>query len=138
MQYLIYVSTAVGSMQQDDLLEILKVSRKNNQQKNITGMLLYADGTFVQVLEGESEAIAETYRAIMADERHKGIIKVADGALYRRNFGEWAMGFKAANADELAEFEGFLTPSDKVLSETDIHPAVIVLKAFADGNRLSD
>jgi len=50
MNYLIYFSSAVELMNQDQLLEILKVSRKNNAANHITGRLLYGEGSFVQVM----------------------------------------------------------------------------------------
>ncbi len=50
-----YISTATKSMSQEDLEEILKTSRKNNAGSGITGMLLYMNNTFVQILEGEEK-----------------------------------------------------------------------------------
>ena len=139
MKYLIYFSSAVELMNQDQLLEILKVSRKNNAANNITGMLLYGEGAFVQVLEGEEEVLRATYERIAADPRHRGLIKVAEGQLENRNFPEWSMGFKSANRQELEEFKGFTNPTGKTfLSDKDIHPTIILLKTFVDNNRMTD
>lgn len=139
MKYLIYLSTAVELQNQEQLLQILKTSRRNNAANHITGMLLYGEGTFVQVLEGEENVVNETYKRISADQRHFGLIKLAEGNLVQRNFPEWSMGFKSANPEELDEFKGFIHPAGKgFLNDKDIHPTIILLKTFVDNNRMSD
>lgn len=139
MKYLIYLSTAAELLNQEQLLQILKTSRKNNSANHITGMLLYGEGTFVQVLEGDEDVVNETYSRISADQRHFGLIKMAEGNLVQRNFPEWSMGFKSANPEELDEFRGFIHPTGKgFLSDKDIHPTIILLKTFVDNNRMSD
>jgi len=54
-----YISKATQSMSEDDLEEILRISRENNGRLGITGMLLYGNNTFVQILEGEEKAVNE-------------------------------------------------------------------------------
>ncbi len=55
--HLICVSTAVVPMRDKDLVELLHSCRLQNGRSNITGMLLYKDGHFMQVLEGEESMI---------------------------------------------------------------------------------
>ena len=52
MKQIIYISSAAKKMDDDDLLDILKTSRENNKKNDISGMLLYDNGSFIQVLEG--------------------------------------------------------------------------------------
>ncbi len=124
-------------MAHDSLLDILTVSRKNNSAKNLTGMLLYGEGTFVQVLEGEPEVIQQTYDAICKDTRHKDLIVITINDIDKRNFPDWSMGFRTINHDILKEFEGF-----KDVRKYDFfkngkhHPALTVLKTFATANNL--
>jgi len=126
-------------MDQEDLLEILAVSRKNNKLQNLTGMLLYGEGTFIQVLEGDDEILKRTYKSIEHDTRHKNIIKMAEGEVTERNFPEWSMGFKAVNVSELKEFGGYINPKNKnFLSEDNTNVVMSMLKTFADANRMSD
>lgn len=137
MKYLIYMSSATQLMNNDELLELLKVSRENNERKNLTGMLLYGEGAFVQVLEGEDETVDSTYEIIKADPRHKSLIQIISGKLEKRNFPEWSMGFKAVDRKIAEEFEGFIDiRNDGLLIHDETHPAVIVLKTFADANKL--
>jgi len=139
MKYLVYISTAYRLMNQDELLDILAVSRTNNEKNNLTGMLLYGEGTFIQVLEGDEHTLDKTYEIIKADYRHKNIIKMADGIINQPNFPEWSMGFKSASAKELAEVGGFTDP--KMLNKLTAEQTSGILgmmKTFADANRMSD
>ena len=137
MKYLVYISTAYRLLNQDELLDILVVSRKNNLQRNLTGMLLYGEGTFIQVLEGEPDVLEETYMKIMADNRHKNIVKMIEGNTTERNFAGWAMGFKAVNATELSKFEGYVNPNKKgFLAEGESNSIIGMIKTFADANRM--
>ncbi|MBS7564557.1 BLUF domain-containing protein [Mucilaginibacter sp. Bleaf8] len=137
MEYLVYLSTAQKLMDQNDLLDILTASRYNNIRHNLTGMLLYGEGTFIQLLEGDPETLKQTYQTIEADSRHHNIIKMAQGEITERYFPEWAMGFKSANATELAEFKGYINPDNKsFLQQGDTDAIIGMLKTFADVNRM--
>lgn len=138
MNYLIYISTAVELMTEADLIKILVDSRDNNKAKNITGMLLYGDGTFIQVLEGDEQDIADTYSKIEKDRRHKSLTVLVTGKLTKRNFPDWAMGFKAINPDELDELDGYINPKNKkFLENTNPHAAITILKTFAQNNNIA-
>ncbi len=67
---LIYVSSASRPLSAHDLDEILAASQQHNAEADVTGALLHAGGTFMQVLEGPSESVAATYRRIETDPRH--------------------------------------------------------------------
>jgi hypothetical protein len=49
---LVYLSAAVFPFQPEDLLELLGKSQERNHKLGITGMLLFKQGNFLQVLEG--------------------------------------------------------------------------------------
>ncbi len=98
MFYLIYVSSAAKLMSAEELLVILRCARDNNKKSNITGILLYQDGTFMQMLEGKEQAVMEMYKKIRNDSRHKGLIRTLTGNIKERNFEDWSMGF--CNMDE--------------------------------------
>lgn len=90
---LIYVSSTDLMPQQADLDEILAVSRRNNDRDGITGMLLYHDGNFFQVLEGPEEAVLNRYAAIQKDARHESCMVLASSPIGHRSFAEWSMGY---------------------------------------------
>lgn len=100
--HLIYVSTAREPADTSLLDEILAVSSRNNAPQGITGMLLYAGGTFMQVLEGEEAAVDATHHRIEGDPRHTGIIVLERAPIAERSFARWSMGFRRIGAGERA------------------------------------
>ncbi|GAB3930666.1 BLUF domain-containing protein [Mucilaginibacter myungsuensis] len=133
MEYLIYISTAKHLLSDDELVEIYTVSREKNQLRNITGVLLYAQGTFIQLIEGPEEAVAVVFTAISKDDRHKNIIKLAHEPSEERAFPDWTMGFKTLNPDEMKELEGYFDPSDRKFDGHD-HPGIAIIKTFVDSH----
>jgi len=93
MFYLIYVSSATQLMEDDDLLSLLIFCRKANASQDITGMLLYKNEKFMQILEGEENAVKELYKSICEDSRHQGQYIVMSGKAEERAFNSWSMGF---------------------------------------------
>ena len=49
----IYASASTVSFTKDEITELLAIAQRNNGALGVTGMLLYEDGSFFQVLEGE-------------------------------------------------------------------------------------
>jgi hypothetical protein len=99
---LIYVSTGRGDASAAELDAILESAARRNGQQGITGMLLYADGSFMQVLEGEEAAVDETFGRVERDSRHTGIFVIDRQPITERSFGRWTMGFKRVGAGQAA------------------------------------
>jgi len=138
LHFLIYISTSIKLMSQDELASILSKSRQNNSAKNITGILLYSEGVFMQALEGDENDVQEIYTAITKDSRHKNIIKLTNGPLNERNFPQWSMGFVALQPEKMLELESYINPlSEKLFTHDSAHPALIILKTFVEHNNLS-
>ena len=105
---LLYVSGATRPMSDADLDDILRASRANNGRLGVTGMLLWADGAFIQVLEGDAATIARLLDRIRRDERHRNVMVILEQRVDRRVFGAWEMGYKKldpARRDDQALFE---------------------------------
>ena len=94
-------------MDEHELTALLEQSRDRNLRQNVTGMLIYCDGNFFQVLEGEEKDVKEIYRSITCDSRNNGNIVLIESQISRRNFPEWSMGFKVICRNELMEVAGF-------------------------------
>lgn len=107
MFYLVYVSVAAEKASKDDLLEILARSRTKNAEVGITGMLLYKDGNYMQVLEGEEKAVRDLYARIRRDPRHLGIVTLVEGRRDNRCFGDWSMGFQDLSSPEARDVPGY-------------------------------
>jgi hypothetical protein len=135
MKYLIYLSTAVELFTQQQLEELLKKARANNAEKAVTGMLLYNDGSFIQVLEGVAADVDNVFNTIKADKKHKNIITIAEGEDDERAFAAWWMGFRRATPKEVTDFEAFADPGNlKNLALNSDHPAFNMLKTFVNTN----
>ena len=94
MLSLIYVSTSVNLLNDEELLSILKVSRENNASKDVTGLLLYKGGNFMQVLEGPDEVVNDLYEKIKLDSRHKDVSLISREQISARQFSNWEMAFQ--------------------------------------------
>ena len=93
MRQLLYVSNANRSFDQSDLDQILNAARANNGLHDVTGMLLFLDGAFMQVLEGPPEEVGTIYNKILQDDRHWGAQVLLDRDA-PRSFADWTMGFE--------------------------------------------
>jgi len=88
----------------EELDEILVTSRINNQNNNITGILIYSASTFLQVLEGKEEDVRSLYAKISEDSRSSGHVVLMKRSILEREFSEWYMGFKRLGSKKLAGF----------------------------------
>lgn len=93
---LVYISTIdTERYTNDEVVQILKSSRQNNQSAHITGLLIFDKQFFMQCLEGERAATSELYLKIAADQRHKDVHLVSCEDIDVRMFEDWSMGFVA-------------------------------------------
>ncbi len=104
MRQLLYVSNTTRDFSRDELSNILTASRFSNAAADVTGMLLYLDGGFLQVLEGEHSVIQALYDRIAQDKRHWNTAVLLDREAPRA-FKNWSMGFKAVTEADGAAFE---------------------------------
>jgi hypothetical protein len=107
MLSLIYVSTSVKLLNDEELLGILKTSRENNLSKEVTGLLLYKGGNFMQVLEGPDEVVEALYEMIKADPRHKDVFVLSREQISNRQFPAWEMAFQNLDNPEIKNQPGY-------------------------------
>lgn len=93
---LIYTSEMTDRM---DFMEILEVSRINNERDCITGLILFCNNKVVQCLEGSREAVSRTYTRISRDKRHRNPTLVDYRNLSTRSFSQWSMGYVQESSD---------------------------------------
>ena len=84
---LLYCSVSVApKLTDEDLNHILASARRRNLAEDITGMLIYHRGEFVQILEGENKSVANVYeKFIGSDLRHTAINKVQENTISHRS-----------------------------------------------------
>ncbi len=89
---LMYASRAVPALDHEELQTLLRQCRAHNPQHGITGVLCFASGIFLQVLEGSRSAVNRLYNRIAADARHTEVELLAYEEIDERRFAGWAMG----------------------------------------------
>ena len=134
---LVYVSYASHKMSADELKGLLEQSRENNAKIDVTGMLLYRDGFFIQALEGEETIIMPLYEKIAQDKRHKNIMLVYKSEIEERSFDKWAMGLSnldEVNFDDIEGYSHFLDEGTFSPEYFEKHPnqATRLLNTFKD------
>lgn len=100
LMHCIYSSRAREDIQDAEVQALLASARRNNAARGITGMLLYIEGSFFQVLEGGADAVDSIYEVIAGDPRHDRVTQIIREPIAQRSFAEWSMGFETvARAD---------------------------------------
>ncbi|GAB5525674.1 MAG: BLUF domain-containing protein [Roseivirga sp.] len=98
---LIYRSEADASVSNDDVMQILNAARDFNRQNGFTGCLLYNNRQFVQVLEGEFNALNILYGKIRRDGRHKKVVTLHMQEIEERSYPDWTMAFKSLEDEDM-------------------------------------
>ncbi len=109
MIQLAYTSLASKALSKSQLLMLLQQARIFNAEKNITGILLYKDLSFFQVIEGDDTTILNLMSTIGNDNRHFNITKLYTRPIESRNFNLWSMGYINLENSE-ADLHGFEAP----------------------------
>ncbi len=107
LQKIVYASQAIKPVDSAALQAILEKARTRNEQEDVTGFLLYADESFLQILEGDSAVLDATFARISADTRHQGMRLLQRSPISRRRFGNWTMGFDMPDAQSLGTLPGY-------------------------------
>jgi len=98
LETVVYVSAASQEMNPVGLYGLLTKARESNHNNQITGVLLYAEGTFVQVLEGPHDKVNAVLKRIEKDSRHQNMLFLYRAPIATRGFPEWRMGFQKADS----------------------------------------
>lgn len=83
---LCYISTKTRLADLAAIPELLLKSRQNNETAELTGLLLSADVSFLQVLEGSHSSIQERFSVIENDTRHCWIVQLRFEPIGKRLF----------------------------------------------------
>ena len=133
--HLVYASSAARPFDRPELLALLDKARDTNGRLDVTGMLLYEDGNFFQVLEGLENVVVPLFWKISADKRHRKTVKIIQEPIAERSFGAWTMAFSAITRQELNDIEGLndFFGQGSVFSQLGSGRAKKLLAAFRDG-----
>jgi hypothetical protein len=98
MRQLVYISS-VRKQADVDPAVILAQSRRNNARARVTGLLFFDGKRFLQALEGDDATVDATFARIQADGRHHALVVLSNRTIETREFGEWAMAYKAPDEE---------------------------------------
>ncbi len=113
LKRIIYTSRVYKDGNEHLMQSILETARRKNAAADITGMLLFGDGTFIQVLEGPRTAVDELLAVISADPRHTDVELLYDEMIDERAFSDWSMAYRVLTEERLERFGGQLGFEDR-------------------------
>lgn len=134
---IVYLSRAGEEFHSRAARQQLKIYVQNeNVKHNITGLLIYCEGVFLQIIEGPAATIDALYARISKDTRHAELDLIARSESAGRLFGKWSMGIvETEDADEtpvhLADRIAAVAAQRKRLLNEEL-PASVFIEAFLD------
>lgn len=109
-QSLCYVSSAKRALSDIDFKHLTKVNRRNNIELGIFSLLMYNNGNFLQILEGEKSKLDILFSKISNDKRHHNIIQLWNIPCSYLIFAEYNSQFIATdNTDKILQLKNYLT-----------------------------
>jgi hypothetical protein len=118
-----------------DLATLLAECRDKNSKAGLTGMLLYSDGTFFQVLEGDRPVVEALFEKLGKDKRHERVTKIILEPIEERAFAQWTMGYSNISKEELEDIPGLndFFAQGRSYMELGVGRAKALLNAFKEG-----
>ncbi len=144
MIHIVYISRAVHPLSDQELQALLEQCQRDNQARNVTGVLFYSHGNIAQLIEGEREVLEPLFAAIARDGRHSNVQKLVDKPIEARSFPGWSMAFHPLEAEGFASLAGYLQPTQlgDAPSSLSIADALLVdlvrLAVFGPGTEASE
>ncbi|HEY3765842.1 MAG TPA: BLUF domain-containing protein [Gaiellales bacterium] len=133
MLQIIYASTATRPLSAPDLSALLAQARSHNHDHDVSGILVYHEQAFLQVIEGPDAPVQELYGRILQDGRHTDVRLLLRESIETKEFGEWSMGF-VDSADAARRLEGYVDyRADLQSLALDTARAKRILRQFQEG-----
>lgn len=103
---IIYSSVSSTPMQLEGLEDLLARAQASNARRGITGALVYVDGSFLQIIEGEEDSVKRLMEKISGDLRHETVTILQSGEITSAVFSDWKMAYVSATPEQIAEWIG--------------------------------
>lgn len=111
MHHLIYLSQATRPLSAKALMCLRDQAWQANVRQHLTGGLVYSNKRFIQLLEGEQDALEAAYARISQDTRHQHLCKVAHYPIAARSLAEWPLAFQTLSPAQFGQLAGYLAPT---------------------------
>ena len=120
LRSLVYSSHTAAGLEEADLPALLAQCRANNERLGLTGILLFRDGRFLQLLEGPDATLRERMAIIADDPRHAGLRVLLEETPAQRLFPSWTMAYEAITDSMAAELPGYRSTFEDIDIDTDV------------------
>lgn len=114
LSQLVYVSNRKPTCTEEEIEKILASCKKNNPALNITGVLLYSNTKFIQLVEGDAKVITGLYDKIKMDARHSNPMMLSYGPIKEKSFPSWHMGSKKMASNDV-DFKTDISTEDRAV-----------------------
>ncbi|KRG32806.1 BLUF domain-containing protein [Psychrobacter sp. P11G3] len=90
---LVYISriTSTGLSSPSTLNDISETAVERNKIDNVTGILCYGNGYFLQCVEGSEQALTNLKNRLLVDDRHKELKILDFSEITKRRFAGWSL-----------------------------------------------
>ncbi len=135
LKQIIYASSLAPGEDESCIKPILQRAVENNSKNGFTGLLIYVNRSFLQILEGEAEPLDALYEKIREDSRHTKPWTLSAAPIDERQFADWSMGLakpSVADLDEIGPSNDFFSKGH-CLTELDESMARKILGEFRSG-----
>lgn len=96
----LYISTIAPDAPVSVVAEIAAKARIANQQRDITGLLIFDGQRFCQQLEGTQKQVLSLLERIRLDPRHVDVNVVHHGPLATRRFKQFDLGYTSVDDED--------------------------------------
>jgi len=130
-----YTSVLAPECTEAELVPILTKARRTNATLQATGILLFHQRSFFQVLEGPRQRIEPLFERISDDPRHMHVTRLVDEPISERSFRDWTMGLMEPTPADLAAVPGLapVVAAGGSLADLDAAQARALLDSLARG-----
>ena len=112
LSQLVYVSTRKPNCTNEEIDKIIESCKRNNPPLDITGVLLYSDTKFIQLVEGQAKVIMNLYDKIKKDPRHTNAVMISYNPISQKSFPSWHMAKREISQNDL-QFKTDISGEDK-------------------------
>lgn len=135
MRRIIYISSATKYLSSEEVESLMLKNREKNSINGITGVLLYADGDFFQVIEGPTIKLNKLFQNIQKDSRHRGILTMDNIEIKEKHFPNWSMGFYTSTYEKLSKINNYQTINKQCLSHFDDKKCLALIDSFISSHQ---
>lgn len=99
LKYCVFASAANGSFGEEQLIELSAEYKKSLAEDGVTGVMLYEDGNFFQVIEGDADKIDAAYKRFSTEKHTRKVVKIIEEEQEQRSFADWTSAYSTAAKD---------------------------------------